>query len=93
MLQALTNGSSAPLLAGGLFAFAVVILTLVILMIVRARSRSQFRKRLEFYTKAHAAAIPGKRGQQGRLLIQGKLNQIEGGKRKRSERVTMTQRF
>jgi len=93
MLQALTNGSSASLLAGALFAFAVVILTLVILMFIRARSRSQFRKRLEFYTKAHAAEAPGKRGQQGRLLIQGKLNQIEGGKRKRSERVTMTQRF
>ncbi len=93
MLQALTTGSSPVLLIGIIFVIVAMPIGLVVMLVVRARTQARFRRRLEQFTKAHVAAVPGKRGQRRRLLIQGKLDEIEGGTKKRTERITMMQRF
>ena len=93
MLQALSSGSGPALLIGMIAAPVIIIVIVIVLAIVRARSRSRFQKRLEQDTKAHGAALKAKRGQQRRLLIEGKLDEIEAGRRKRSQRVTLKQQF
>lgn len=93
MLEALAGSSNLTILTGAVFTFAVVILAVVAVMILRSRSGARFKKRLENYTKAHVATRHLKPSQQSRLLIQGKLGEIEGGKRERSQRVPLIRRF
>ena len=87
------NSSNASLIIAAILGCVALFLTPIIWFFVRARMRSRFLKRLEYFTKAHTAVTSGKRSQQRRLLIQGKLSEIEEGKRRRSERVTLGQRF
>lgn len=93
MFEGLLGGSNPAIITGAVFASVVTILALVVVLIVRSRSRARFRKRLENYTKSHIATRHLKGVQQSRLLIQGKLGEIEGGRRKQSQRVPLMRRF
>jgi tight adherence protein B len=63
-------------------------------LVMRNRAQARFRRRLQRYTKAQSAATPaGRKGQQRRLLIQGKLDELEEGHKRQTERVTLRQRF
>ena len=75
-MQFLVGGSNPLVLIGVLMALAIVIGAVVIALIVRSRSRARFKKRLEYFTREAASSSPANKGQQRRLLIQGKLNEI-----------------
>ncbi len=84
-------------LAIGLTVLMMVVIGIGMIFVMAARSRARFKKRLAAIGGAGAAAAAkgggGRKGQQRRLLIQGKLDEIEGDKKKRAERVTMRRKL
>ena len=81
------------ILIGALMVLLIAIGAVVVALIVRSRSRARFKRRLQYFTQAAVVTASTKKGQQRNLLIQGKLNEIEGGSKKRSERVTLRNRI
>ena len=92
-MAALLSSPDGPLfLAIGLTVLISAIIGLGLLFAMRGRARSRYKKRLSTISMSGAtagAAKGGKKGQQRRLLIQGKLDELEEGRKKGGERVTL----
>ena len=86
-------GGNPLILIGALMVLLIVIGAVVVALIVRSRSRARFKRRLQIFTQTAVATASTKKGQQRNLLIQGKLNEIEGANKKRSERLTLRNRI
>ena len=92
-MQVLVGGGNPLILIGALMVLLIAIGAVVVALIVRSRSRARFKRRLQSFTQAAVAAASTKKGQQKNLLIQGKLNEIEGAGKRRSERLTLRNRI
>ena len=87
------GGGNPLILIGALMVLLIAIGAVVVALIVRSRSRARFKRRLQSFTQAAVATASTKKGQQRNLLIQGKLNEIEGAGKKHSERLTLRNRI
>lgn len=96
-MAALLSSEDGPLfLAIGLTVLISVFIGLGLLIAMRGRARARFKKRLAAISMAGVAvggAKGGKKGQQRRLLIQGKLDEMEQDRKKGGERVTLARRL
>jgi len=96
-MAALLASEDGPLfLAIGLTILISIIIGLGLLIAMRGRARSRFKKRLANISMASAGAgvgKGGKRGQQRRLLIQGKLDELEEDRKKGDARITLAKRL
>ncbi len=93
----LLNSEDGPLfLAIGLTVLISAIIGLGMLIALRGRAQARYKKRLTAITSVGArsgAAKGGKKGLQRRLLIQGKLDELEQDRKKGDERVTLARRL
>jgi len=96
-MPAIFGSENGPLyLAIGLTVLISIFIGLGMLIAMRGRARSRFKKRLAAISMSGATAggaKGGKKGQQRRLLIQGKLDEMESGRKKGAERITLANRL
>jgi tight adherence protein B len=96
-MTALLASEDGPLiLAIGLTILISAFIGLGMLIAMRGRARVRFKKRLAAVSMAGGGAGHakiGKKGQQRRLLIQGKLDEIEEDRKKVDARVTLAKRL
>jgi tight adherence protein B len=95
-MTGLFNSEFGPLfLALGLTVVIALFVGLAIVLVIRGRANSRFKKRLSAVANmsSNAKGQSGKRGQQRRLLIQGKLDELEGDKKDRVKRETLTSKI
>ncbi len=71
----------------------VMIGLILLVVIVRANKRARFKRRMNTVLGIQKASKLGGKGQQRRLLIQGKLDEIEASRKKASTRLSMRQRI
>jgi len=95
--ELLASEDGPLILAAGLTVLIMVVIGIGFLFAMSARSRARYKKRLAVISNAGAVSGAkgggGKKGQQRRLLIQGKLDEIEGDQKKKAERVTMRRKL
>jgi tight adherence protein B len=96
-MAALFDSEFGPLiLALGLTAVISLFVGLAILLVIRGRAQNRFKRRLSAVSNIGASAKGGqrgKKGQQRRLLIQGKLDELEGDKKQGPDRITLHNRI
>ena len=91
-----TTTQGSLIIGFGLTLVVAIVLCLSILMLIRRQNRIRFKKRL---TAISMASIGGqgakvsKKGQQRRLLIQGKLDELESDRKKDRERISLQRRL
>jgi len=97
MMTGLFSSEFGPLiLALGLTVIISLFVGLAVVLVIRGRAKSRFKKRLSAVSSIGASTKSGprgKRGQQRRLLIQGKLDEFEGDKKGRVKRVTLANKI
>ena len=96
-MAALFDSDFGPLiLALGLTVVISLFVGLAVLLVLRGRAQNRFKKRLSAVSNIGASAKGGqrgKKGQQRRLLIQGKLDELEGDKKQGPDRITLRNRI
>ena len=96
-MAALFDSDFGPLiLALGLTVVISLFVGLAVLLVLRGRAQNRFKKRLSAVSNIGASAKGGqrgKKGQQRRLLIQGKLDELEGDKKQGPDRIALRNRI
>ena len=95
MLQSLLapGGSSTIFfVVAAIVGLCVIGLTLLVVL-VQASKRARFKRRMNTVLGIQKASKQGGKGQQRRLLIQGKLDEIEGTRKKSTTRASLRQRI
>jgi tight adherence protein B len=96
-MAGLFDSDFGPLiLALGLTVVISLFVGLAVVLVIRGRAQSRFKKRLSTVSSIGTNAKGGQRGRKGqqrRLLIQGKLDELEGDKKHGRDRITLHNRI